>query len=326
MVFILPQATNLRKTQPNLSRLGSMYTKQKCWNRICLHAITLERNRPPSNAKLVLNAKWKCDVRLCGCRKSGTKWTNPKSLRNGKSSMQWVVMKPGCSENIPKWLARDCAGNKTENSVAVVLNSLSGWTLFTAKARSYPGYQDQRKERCHRVQGVFCQKSEQQDWGFALSVTFILKLIPLGRNADTASGFFKKNLFCFFVPSPEYFFGVNILPRIIIALKYNGREGRRNGKSCINPFCKWYELWQALALLPCTRGAGAQELQVRIQQKLYISHTVQAVKLRTDSQTCDRDGISTWHVALKHLPLCYDCSIMLQEQNGSAGVVGGINL
>lgn len=159
-------------------------------HRICLHAITLERNRPPSNAKLVLNAKWKCDVRLCGCRKSGTKWTNPKSLRKGKSSMQWVVMKPGCSENILKWLARDCAGNKAENSVAVILNSLSAWTLFTAKAWSYPDYQDQRKESCHRVQGVFCQKSEEQDWGFALSVTFILKLIPLGCNADTASDFF----------------------------------------------------------------------------------------------------------------------------------------
>lgn len=138
--------------------------------------------------------------------------------------------------------------------------------------------------------------------------------------------FLKKIYFASLYQALNTFFGVNILPRIIIALKCNGREGRKNGKSCINPFCKWYELWQALALLPCTRGAGAQELQVRIQQKLYISHTVQAVKLRTDSQTCDRDGISTWHVALKHLPLCYNCSIVLQEQNGSAGVVGGINL
>lgn len=111
-------------------------------HRICLHAITLERNRPPSNAKLVLNAKWKCDVRLWGCRISGT---NLKSLRNGKSSMQWVGMKPGCSENIPKWLARDCAGNKAENSVAVVLNCLSTWSFFTAKTWFYPDYEKKRE-------------------------------------------------------------------------------------------------------------------------------------------------------------------------------------
>lgn len=59
--------------------------------------------------------------------------------------MQWVGMKQGCSENIPKWLAKDYAGNETESSVAVVLNSLSMWTLFTAKAWSYPDYQDQKE-------------------------------------------------------------------------------------------------------------------------------------------------------------------------------------
>lgn len=89
-------------------------------HRICLHAVTLERNRPPSNAKLVLNAKWKRDVRLRGCRKSGTKWTDKDSLRNGKSSMQWVGMQPGHSENIRKRLARDCAGNKAERSGSAV--------------------------------------------------------------------------------------------------------------------------------------------------------------------------------------------------------------
>lgn len=126
---------------PNFPRLGSTYTKQKCWNAsnllACHHTWT-----KPSNAKLVLNAKWKCDVRLRGCRKTGTK---PKSLRNGKSSMQWVGIKTGCSENISKWLARDYAGSKAESSVAVVLNSLSTWTLFTDKAWSYPDYQDQKE-------------------------------------------------------------------------------------------------------------------------------------------------------------------------------------
>lgn len=99
-------------------------------HRICLHAITLERNCPPSNAKLVLNAKWKCDVWLCGCRKSGTKRTDQKSLRNGKSSMQWVGMQPGYSENIHKWLARGCAGNKAECSGSVALYSLSVWHRY----------------------------------------------------------------------------------------------------------------------------------------------------------------------------------------------------
>lgn len=146
MVFILPQAKNLRKPhstcQISLVWVACTLSRNVEMHWICLHAITLEQNRPPSNVKLVLNAKWKCDVRLCGCRKSGT---NPEYLRNDKSSMQWAGIKPGCSENIPKWLARDCAGNKAESSVAVVLNSLSMWTFFTDKAWSYPDYQDQKE-------------------------------------------------------------------------------------------------------------------------------------------------------------------------------------
>lgn len=99
-------------------------------HQICLHAITLERNRPPSNAKLVLNAKWKRDVWLCGCRKLGTKCTNQKPLRNGKSSMQSVGMQPGYSENRHKWLAGDRAGNKAECCGSVVLYSLSVWHRY----------------------------------------------------------------------------------------------------------------------------------------------------------------------------------------------------
>lgn len=130
-------------------------------HRICLHAITLERNCPPSNAKLVLNAKWKCDVWLCGCRKSGTKRTDQKSLRNGKSSMQWVGMQPGYNENIHKWLARGCAGNKAEVLWHYTPFLRGTDTLFTARAWSYYDYQDQMRESCPGVQWVFCQKSEQ---------------------------------------------------------------------------------------------------------------------------------------------------------------------
>lgn len=112
-------------------------------HQICLHAITLERNRPPSNAKLVLSAKWKCDVLLCGCRKQGTEWTDQKSSWNSKSSMQWVSYHPGFSETIYTWLAR---GNWAECSGPAVSSSLSVWHRNFVHRRSHHNYQVQMKE------------------------------------------------------------------------------------------------------------------------------------------------------------------------------------
>lgn len=182
-------------------------------------------------------------------------------------------MKTGCSENIPKWLARDCTGNKAESSVAVVLNSLSTWTLFTAKAWAYPDYQDQKERELPSSSWGILQKIRRAGLEFFFINHIYFEVNFPGTQCRYHLRVFYKIYFCFFVPSPEHFFGVNMLPRIIIALMCDGRGGRRNGKSCIQPFCKGYELWQPVALAaPCQRSWCTRAAGRNAAESLHLPH------------------------------------------------------